>query len=82
MMRQLHYFLDRERELEHKEWLKTPGVLEAGLAHYQQRDRPGWYEQLKTGGSFGHGYFLYRLDRKYPDGYPITTESSTPAPSK
>jgi hypothetical protein len=81
MMRQLHSFLDRDRHLEHKEWLQTPGVLEAGLAHYQQRDRPGWYEELKSGSSFGHGYFLGRLDHKYPDGYPTTPESATPAPS-
>jgi hypothetical protein len=81
MMRQLHYFLDRDQHLEHKEWLQTPGVLEAGLAHLQQRDQRGWYEQLKSGSYRGHGRFLARLDQKYPDGYPTTPASATPVAS-
>jgi hypothetical protein len=63
MMRRLYQLIDTDPELKHREWLKTPGLIEAELAH-TQKTNPDWYEDLTTGRSTSG--LLTVLERKYP----------------
>jgi hypothetical protein len=67
LMRRLYALIDTERELNHREWLKTPGVIERELELYAS-DGGKWYDDLTTGNWGCLGGCLSILDGKYPDG--------------
>ena len=63
MMRRLHEVIDTDPKLTQREWLKSPGMLEAKLA-FTEKERPDWYDDLKTGR--GVPDYLAELERKHP----------------
>lgn len=67
ILRRLHEVADAEPELKHRDWLKSPGVFEAGLAD-DIANLPECYENLKSGCLETYHGFLTELDRKYPNG--------------
>jgi len=67
LMRRLHELADTLPRLNHRDWLKTPGVMERELELHASDGRE-WIDDL-TAGSFGSvGGFVACLDKKYPDG--------------
>jgi len=67
LMRRLYLVADVDPKLKHREWLKSPGFIEAELAHTKETN-PEWYDNLITGQTGVHSGFLSSLDAKYPGG--------------
>lgn len=65
IMRRLHHVADTDPRLKRREWLKSPGFLEAKLAHMKET-LPDGYEYMKTGQHFAE--YLAERERRYPDG--------------
>ncbi len=63
MMRCMHYVIDTDPKLKQREWLKSPGMLEAKLA-LMEKENPDWYDDMKTG--IGFSDYLAELERKHP----------------
>lgn len=63
MMRHMHYVIDTDPKLKQREWLKSPGMLEAKLA-LMEKENPDWYDAMKTGQGFPD--YLAELERKHP----------------
>lgn len=66
LMRRLHALIDTEPKLKHREWLKTPGLLERELALRATSGRE-WVDDLTTGNWGCLRGFLICLDRECPD---------------
>jgi hypothetical protein len=62
LIKRLRELVDIERDLKHRDWLKSPGVIEAELIATENRKRE-WYEDLTSG---HNGGFLYNLAKMYP----------------
>jgi hypothetical protein len=56
-----------EEKLEHRDWLKSPGVMEAALEAKRQIGQD-LYDDLTSGQLNAQGSFLHHLDKKYPGG--------------
>ncbi len=67
LMGRLHHVADTDPNLKHREWLKSPGLIETELAHIQATNSE-WYENLRTGINGVHSGLLSRLEEKYPGG--------------
>ncbi|MBK9266055.1 MAG: hypothetical protein IPM54_40505 [Polyangiaceae bacterium] len=66
MMRRLHEVADSDPELKHREWLKSPGLLEAELT--RTNADPACYNELSTGITGSYSDILRDLDAQYPGG--------------
>jgi hypothetical protein len=64
MMRYFHWLIDNYPKLQHREWLKTPGLLERELAITKETD-PDSYEGKKTG-QWLESYLEYLEEYRYP----------------
>jgi hypothetical protein len=67
MMRQFYQVADTDPKLTHREWLKSPGVIEAELVRIKQT-WPAMIENLKTDSMGAQSGFLSELEKKYPNG--------------
>ncbi|MBK9266640.1 MAG: hypothetical protein IPM54_43495 [Polyangiaceae bacterium] len=65
MMRRLHEVADTDPELKHREWLKSPGVIEAELTRIKEI-WPELLESMKSDDMGACAGFLRALDGKYP----------------
>jgi hypothetical protein len=65
LIKRLRELADTERDLKHRAWLKSPGVIEAGLVADENQER-ALYENLTTGHNGILGGFLYHLEKNYP----------------
>jgi hypothetical protein len=65
IMRRLHEIIDTDPKLQRREWLRSPGFLEAKLAHMRENN-PDWYGYMETG--IGFPEWLAERERKYPLG--------------
>ncbi|MBK9266113.1 MAG: hypothetical protein IPM54_40795 [Polyangiaceae bacterium] len=65
LVKRLRDCVDIEKDLQHRDWLKSPGVIEGELIAYQ-KNRYDTYEDLTSGQLHAQGSFLTALDRKYP----------------
>jgi len=64
LLKRLRDCVDIKTELQHREWLKSPGVIEAEL-EADKKANYEWYDWLTGGHHFEHGRFLSGLDRDY-----------------
>jgi hypothetical protein len=69
LVKRLREMVDTEKRLEHQEWLKSPGVIEAALEAERQIGQD-WYDNLTGGQMSEHGGFLFHLDKKCPGAVP------------
>jgi hypothetical protein len=66
LIRRLHYVADTNPHLKHREWLKSPGVIEAELRWYAEEPRR--FDDLTTGQYGRHSGFLGILEREHHGG--------------
>ena len=67
LIRSLRRHVTIDTDLNHREWLASPGIIEAELEHTYTTDRR-WYDDLTAGDHFAQGHFLAMLARKFPGG--------------
>lgn len=60
----LRDYVDRDKDLKHPEWLKSPGIIEAELERCKTTNED-WYDCLTAGLSTEHRRLLRGLDRDY-----------------
>jgi hypothetical protein len=64
LIKRLREYVDIDKDLKNREWLKSPGVIEAGLEAKRQIGQD-WYDDLTSGSHFKHGSFLSWLQRDH-----------------
>ena len=67
LIRQLHHVADTRPDLNHREWLKSPGVIETEMAFHAERDWK-YDDDIRSGQEGCLSGFLGILDRKFPGG--------------
>jgi hypothetical protein len=68
LVHRLRQLVDNDEEkLEHRDWLKSPGVMEAALEAKRQIGQD-LYDDLTSGQLTAQRSFLHHLDKKYPGG--------------
>jgi hypothetical protein len=65
IMRRLHEIIDTDPKVQRREWLRSPGFLEAKLAQVREKN-PDWYENMTVGVGFSD--YLSEFERLYPHG--------------
>ncbi len=63
LIKRLREVAEVEPDLQHREWLKTPGIIEAELSHYHT-DWPDSYGELTTGRNGALGGLLAQYERR------------------
>lgn len=70
LLRRLREVVDSDRDLKHRDWLRSPGVIEMGLEKERQKDQQD-YDNLTSGHHSKLRGFLFLLQRNYgPDADP------------
>jgi hypothetical protein len=64
LVKRLREYVDTDKYLKNREWLKSPGVIEAGLETERQLGQ-NQYDNLTSGRMSAHGGFLVWLERNY-----------------
>ena len=67
LIRSLRRHVTIDTDLNHREWLASPGIIEAELERSYTTDRR-WYDDLTAGDHFAQGHFLAMLARNFPGG--------------
>ena len=67
MIQNLRRLSKVEMHLKHREWVGSPGLIEASLEELQKA-YPFGYDNLTGGDSHAQGSFLLQLAKKYPGG--------------
>jgi hypothetical protein len=71
LLRRLRKLIDVERNLKHRDWLRSPGILERGLENERKGDQQD-YNNLTSGQEGKLGGFLHMLERNYGPGGDLT----------
>jgi hypothetical protein len=69
LIKRLRAQVDIKKELQHREWLKSPGIIEAGLEAERQLGQH-WYDNLTGGQTSELGRFLRDLDKNHSTPMP------------
>jgi len=64
LIKRLRDYVDIDKDLKNREWLKSPGVIEAGLEAERQNGQE-WYDDLTGGLAHEHGRFTRLLERNH-----------------
>lgn len=64
LIKRLRDYVDIDKDLKNREWLKSPGVIEAALQEERQVGQE-WYDDLTSGQMSAHGGFLSLLQRNH-----------------
>ncbi len=67
VVKRLGNLADIDKDLKHPEWLKSPGVIEAGIRAYRNNGQE-WYDNLTSGAMHELGRFLVLLEQNYGPG--------------
>ncbi len=71
LLRHLRKLVDVERDLKHRDWLRSPGIIERGL-EAKRRVGQQWYDNLTSGEASTLRGFLVVLERNYGPGGDLT----------